>query len=1211
MNGNFKRNLFVSSGVSITILLISSAASFFSIRSLLDSNEWVKHTQDVIYNLNESKSVMVDAQGSMRGFLVTGKQDFLKRYDNAEEDTKVYIDHLEELTIDNQKQQESLKELKPLIAGFYDYLEDKVASKIKNGTVTPDQLDNGRELMEKIRVLLKRMENEEQRLLTERNTSSEKYGLYSSILIIAAALVALLITIIFFSRILRDYNERLKLQLKLEENDRETAQRIKAISEIATEISSGNYEIRVNDSQSDSLGSVAGSLNNMAVELDKSFKTLSDNEWLQAGIAKLNDVMIGDKGLHELTSDVIEHLSTYTNSSAAVLYILDGQELVASSGYSYMSDSARERIKVGDGLSGQAVASRKMMEIKGIAPGDIKISYALGEAKPAHIIAVPLIDDKVTGVIELASVKEYSKKHIAFLTEASDNVGIAISAAQNRKRLQELLEETESQSEELRVQHSEMENINAELEAQTQKLQASEEELRVQQEELQQTNEELAERSVLLEERNVEIQKKSEDLELSTRYKSEFLANMSHELRTPLNSILLLSRLLSENTTDNMSDEQIEFAKVIQSSGNGLLGLIDEILDLSKIEAGKMELEFIDISTKEVTDALKALFSEVAKQKNIEFNFITDDAPIVLKTDKMRLEQILKNLISNAIKFTSEGSVTLEITKHKLNEKLVNFTVKDTGIGIPREKQPLIFEAFQQADGSTKRKYGGTGLGLSISRELAKLLKGDISLVSEMNMGSEFTLTIPIIGSATMQPERIETARRPIADTTFSALTASAATAQNSASATTAEEDAATEENNKYLSPKIPDDVPDDRNAISESDKVMLIVEDDVNFAKSLLEFTRQRGYKGIVSVRGDHALNLAIMYKPVGVLLDIQLPIKSGWEVIEELKANWQTKHIPVHMMSSHKMKQESLLKGAVNFLDKPVAFEQIPEIFRRIEHIVNKESQKVLIIEDNPKHAKALAYFLETYNINSEIKSDVTDGVDALQKETVDCVILDMGIPDQQAYDILDKVKKNPGLENLPVIVFTGKSLSMNEELKIKKYADSIIVKTAHSYQRMLDEVSLFLHLVEENKKGANSKKDTYKKLTLLNNVLSGKTVLVVDDDVRNIYSLTKSLEVLKMNVITAIDGREALKALEEHPEVDVVLLDMMMPNMDGYETATRIRENATYKKLPVIAVTAKAMTGDREKCINAGASDYITKPVDIDQLLSLLRVWLYDQQ
>ena len=1190
MNSNFKRNLFVSSGLSIIILLISSTASFFSIRSLLDSNEWVKHTQEVIYNINEGRSVMVDAQGSMRGYLVTGKQDFLKRYENAQEDTNTYIDKLDDLTVDNFKQQESIKELRPLVSAFYLYLQQRVDNKAKGAAITTDELDNGRELMEDIRILLKRMENEEQRLLVDRNSSSERYGLYSSILIVIAALIALIITIVFSARTSKDFNERLKLHLQLEESERETAERIRVISSVAGEIASGNYEVRVDSDESDALGSVAGSLNNMAVELDKSFRILSDNEWLQAGMAKLNDVMIGEKSLHQLTADVVEYLAIYTNSSAAILYILEGEELVASSGYSYVPSDIRERLKLGEGLSGQAVASRKMIELKTQSPDNIKISYALGEVKPAHVIALPLIDDKVTGVIELASVKEFSKRQIKFLDEASDNVGIAITAAQNRKRLQELLEETESQSEELRVQHSEMENINAELEAQTQKLQASEEELRVQQEELQQTNEELAERSVLLEERNVEIQKKSEDLELSTRYKSEFLANMSHELRTPLNSILLLSRLLSENNDKNMNDEQVEFATVIQSSGNGLLGLIDEILDLSKIEAGKMELEFIDIATKEVTDNLKALFNEIAKQKNIEFNIVTDNAPLVLKTDKVRLEQILKNLISNAIKFTSEGAVTLEIEKDPNNEKLVTFKVKDTGIGIPYEKQPLIFEAFQQADGSTKRKYGGTGLGLSISRELAKLLKGEITLKSEVNQGSEFILTIPVSGTARVTVDRISPAQQ------------STETSQN--------QGAAEEDSTKYLSTFIPDDVPDDRDSINEDDKVMLIVEDDINFAKSLLEFTRKRGYKGVVSVRGDYAFNLAVMYRPAGVLLDIQLPIKSGWEVMEELKNNWQTKHIPVHIMSSHKMKQESLLKGAVNFLDKPVAYEQMPEVFQRIEKIVNKDSQKVLIIEDNPKHAKALAYFLETYNINSEIKSDVTDGVDALQKNDVDCVILDMGIPDQHAYEILDGVKKNPGLENLPVIVFTGKSLSMKEELKIKKYADSIVVKTAHSYQRMLDEVSLFLHLVEENKKG-DAKKDTYKKLNLLNNVLKDKTVLVVDDDVRNIYSLTKALEVLKMNVITAIDGKEALKSLEEHPEVDVVLLDMMMPNMDGYETATRIRENSKYKTLPVIAVTAKAMTGDREKCINAGASDYITKPVDIDQLLSLLRVWLYDQQ
>jgi signal transduction histidine kinase/CheY-like chemotaxis protein/CHASE3 domain sensor protein len=1193
MNGNFRRNLLVSTGVSMLILIVSSVASFLSISNLLESTKWVNHTQEVIYNLNEGRSVMVEAQSGMRGYLVTGREDFLDRFSSAEEDMDRYIQELEVLTSDNKDQQVTLQKIKPLKAEFFDYLRVRVLEKKAGRPTMASDLDAGRRITGAIRSELKTMENREQELLKERMRSSENYGQYSSILIVVAALLALLISVVFFVRILRDYNERVKLQQQLQKSERETAERIRVISGVASKIAEGDYNVRVDDSESDALGVVGESLNNMAKALDTSFTSLSDKEWLQTGIAELNKVMIGEKTPEQLTKDVIEHIAGYTRSNAGVIYLPEGEALYPAGSYSYIPSKRRERIRFGEGLTGQAAVSGIILEMKDLAQEDISISYALGEVKPTHIVALPLMDDKLAGVAELASVQGYTSLDLEYLNAAAHNIAIAISTAQNRKRVQELLEETESQSEELRVQHSEMESINAELETQTEKLQASEEELRVQQEELQQTNEELAERSVLLEERNMEIQKKSEDLELTTRYKSEFLANMSHELRTPLNSILLLSRLLSENNDENMNDEQIEFAKVIQSSGNGLLGLIDEILDLSKIEAGKMDLEFMDISMNEITDNLKDLFTEVSKQKGIEFRIAADDAPLVIRTDKMRLEQILKNLISNAIKFTSNGSVTLEITKKQGNDRLVCFMVKDTGIGIPPEKQPLIFEAFQQADGSTKRKYGGTGLGLSISRELSKLLKGEISLKSAVNEGSEFTLCIPVMGSAPVQHNESRTEDKVSVEDTREAA---------------ARQEKADEENSKFISPMIPEDVPDDRESIAENDKVILIVEDDVNFAKSLLDFTRKRGYKGIISVRGDKALDLALLFRPVGVLLDIQLPIKSGWEVMEELKGNSQTKHIPVHIMSSHKMKQESLLKGAVNFLDKPVAYEQMPEVFRRIEHIINRESQKVLIIEDNPKHAKALAYFLETFNINSEIKSEISDGVSALQNSPVECVILDMGIPDKQAYEILENIKDNPGLENLPVIVFTGKSLSLKEELKIKKYADSIVVKTAHSYQRMLDEVSLFLHLVEENKKTEGTA--GHKKLNLLNNILSDKTVLVVDDDVRNIYSLTKALETLKMNVITAIDGKEALKMLERHPETDVVLLDMMMPNMDGYETAARIRENRALKNLPVIAVTAKAMTGDREKCINAGASDYITKPVDVDQLLSLLRVWLYDK-
>jgi signal transduction histidine kinase/DNA-binding response OmpR family regulator/CHASE3 domain sensor protein len=1190
MNSNFKRNLFVGFGVSFIILAISSVASFLSIRSLLSSNDWVNHTQEVIYNLNSGQAVMTDAQTSMRGYLLTGSEDFLEQYNDAPALTDAYFDEVAVLTRDNPLQQRALAELRPVRKQFYKYLSDRVTERRDGKLSLAEDINVGRRLMADMRSLIKRMEKEEQKLLKDRIASSNNYGSYSTVLIVAAALLSLFITGFYFTKILADYSERAKLLLELEKKDEETAERIRVISGVSGEISEGNYDIRLDSENGDALGVIGESLNSMAESLGVSFKSLSDNEWKQAGIAGLNNVMIGEKTIAELTKDIIDYLAQYTGSTAGVLYIPEGEGLLLSAGYGYIPNKGREYIQMGEGLTGQAASSGKILEVKVAQPDDIKITYALGEIKPAHIVAIPLFDIKLEGVAELASVKEYSARARDFFEAAADNIGIVLRSAQSRKRVQELLEETQAQSEELKAQHSELEGMNAELEAQTQKLQASEEELRVQQEELQQTNEELAERSTLLEERNMEIQKKSEDLELTTRYKSEFLANMSHELRTPLNSILLLSRLLSENNDENMNGEQVEFARVIQSSGTGLLGLIDEILDLSKIEAGKMDLEFMEVSVKDVADSLKNLFTEISKEKGITFNVVTDNAPLVIKTDKMRLEQILKNLVSNAIKFTSEGAVTLEIKKQGVDDKRVAFSVKDTGIGIPLEKQPLIFEAFQQADGSTKRKYGGTGLGLSISRELAKLLRGEITLKSKVDQGSEFTLTLPVIATELPQPEAVNWEKK----------NAPAAPADD-------RETDKDREIKKYLSPFIPEDVDDDKQDITQKDKVILIVEDDVNFAKSLLDFTRKRGYKGIVSVRGDHALNLALVYKPVGVLLDIQLPIKSGWEVMEELKNNLQTRHIPVHIMSSHKLRQESLLKGAVNFLDKPAAYEQIPEVFRRIEHVINKESQKVLIIEDNPKHAKALALFLESFNINSEIKSEVSDGVDALKKEDVDCVILDMGIPDRQTYELLENIRKNPELEKLPVIVFTGKSLSMKEELKIKKYADSIIIKTAHSYQRMLDEVSLFLHLVEDDKKDG-AKKD--KRLNMMNNILHDKTVLVVDDDVRNIYSLTKALETLKMNVITAIDGKEALKMLDQHPDTDVVLLDMMMPNMDGYETATHIRQNNKTRNLPVIAVTAKAMTGDREKCINAGASDYITKPVDVDQLLSLLRVWLYDK-
>jgi signal transduction histidine kinase/DNA-binding response OmpR family regulator/CHASE3 domain sensor protein len=1194
MKNTFKRNLLIGFSASLLILIISSTASFVSIQNLLVSAELVNRTHQGINELRDIRTAVIDAETGQRGYLLTGDEDFLEPYRDSRTRALTAFENVRGMTLDNIEQQTTLTTLLQRLHERFEYLDISIDSKRKGRPIVPDNLRKGRELMGTIRDLIQVMEDRENKLLVARTASLNKFASYTRPLIITAAIFALVITVLFYVRVRRDIEERFALQRELIKKDEDTTSRINIIQNIAEKVATGNYDVRIDDKQSDALGSVAGSLNKMAGSLQHSIGLLSDKEWHQTGIATLNDVMIGDKTVRSLAKSVIDHLTTYANGHAGALYIMERDELHAEAGYAYSPDANRATFRLGDGLVGQAAVTGKHLELRDIPEDSISIYFASGQAKPKHVIAVPIFDGyTIKGAIELASLTEFSKREIDFLTSAAGNIGLAITTAQNRKRLQELLEETQAQSEELKTQHSEMENLNSELEVQAEKLQASEEELRVQQEELRQANQELEERSRLLEERNlvisernIEIQTKANELAQSTKYKSEFLANMSHELRTPLNSILLLSRLMSENPEKNLTADQIEYARVIQSSGNGLLSLIDEILDLSKIEAGKMQLEYQTVSIQSMVSNMKALFAPVATEKGISFDTtVSPDVPGTIETDQLRLEQILRNLLSNAIKFTSQGSVSMRVSMVNNNPSFVQFAVKDTGIGIAKEKQQLVFEAFQQADGSTRRKYGGTGLGLSISRELAKLLGGEITLKSDVNEGSEFIVSVP---KAKGKSSSNRTDNVSDFDTEL-VVTKSASEP-------------------KYISTEIPENVPDDRKQVRQGDKVILIIEDDVNFAKSLLDYTRKRGYKGIVAVRGDEGIELAKALIPVGILLDIQLPVKSGWDVIEELKEDPRTRHIPVHTMSSHEVKTESLVKGAVDFINKPFAFEQMADVFQKIEHVLTQHPKKVLIVEENSKHAKALSYFLETFDINTEINTVVDDAINSLKSDEINCVILDMGIPDQKAYDTLEGVRKNPGLENIPIIIFTGKSLSQNEEMRIKQYADSIVVKTAHSYKRILDQVSIFLHLMEKNNTDEPSHK--YHKLGALDEVLKNKTVLIADDDMRNIFSMTKALEKYNMNVIAAVDGKDALKKLKDNPHVDIVLMDMMMPEMDGYESTTAIRKNPKFRNLPVIAVTAKAMMGDRAKCINAGASDYITKPVDIDQLLSLLRVWLYEK-
>ena len=1186
------RNLQIGFGLSLLILIVTSVASYSSISNLLDGSRWVDHTDSVIIKLDNTLAALRDAESGPRGFLLTGDTTYLQSFNTVTDRINILLDSIQQMTSDNPAQQRHIEELRQVIFKPIVLLGQIVDQKKTNNIYSLEDFQKVREYMRDDRQVLQRMEMEERGLMVERVEKVRRYSGYTPALIVIAALLSILITLFFYWRVHNDFLERTALYAELQQKDADISRRIGIISSLADKISAGDYRTRVSDEQSDSLGVLSGSLNKMAESLEYSFGLLSDKEWLQTGIARLNEVMVGETDMATLVNNVVEFVAEYTHCKVGALYLLDnvGDNLTLKGQYALRPGTARKTIRIGEGIVGQAAIKRKKLQAKDIEAADWVVSFASGEVRPRSIMAMPFFHErKVKGVIELGSLDAYTHRDLEFFNNIGDNIGIAVHSIETRAKLQDLLEETQAQTEELQSQHSELESLNLELEVQAEKLQVSEEELKVQQEELMQTNQELEERSRSLEEknqliliRNLDIQKKAEELTLTTKYKSEFMANMSHELRTPLNSILLLSRLLSENSGHNLSDDQIEYARVIQNSGQGLLQLIDEILDLSRIESGKLPLEHTIVPVAEIIDDMRMLFDPIARDKNLALNFVTQEGtPVQLETDKMRLEQILKNLLANAFKFTSKGSVTLAVGPSVTQPNFVEFTVIDTGIGIPADKHQLIFEAFQQADGSTRRKYGGTGLGLSISRELGKLLGGEISLTSQPGEGSEFKVVIP---QFKMEPAVVAATTQPVKEPSMSG-------GHHGAVLTLTE---------------IPAEIPDDRNDLAPGDKVLLIVEDDTLFASSLLEFSRKKGYKGVVAVSGDAAIRMARRYHPMGIMLDIQLPVKNGWEVMDELKKDPQTRQIPVHIISSFEAKNESIQKGAVDFLSKSLAFENMDNVFERIEYFLNRSAKKVLIVEDNPRHARALAYFLGAHDVYMEIAGTIAASTTLMEREDVHGVILSREAGKEEL-ETLEMIRKNPNLADIPIIVFTGMNISKAEEARLRQYADSIVVKTAHSYQRVLDEVSLFLHVVGEGRDKENGQ--GYGKLGALEEVLKNKTVLIADDDVRNIFSLTKALEQHKMKVFTAMDGREALSIAEDNP-VDIVLMDMMMPEMDGYEAITRIRKNPRLRHLPILAVTAKAMAGDREKCIAAGASDYISKPVDIDQLLSLLRIWLYEK-
>ncbi len=1020
---------------------------------------------------------------------------------------------------------------------------------------------------------------------------------------------------------------------------------IRAIAEVATAVTTGDLSRSITVEAAGEVAALKDNINEMIGNLRDTTRINTEQDWLKTNVARFTRLLQGQRDLLTVARLILSELAPLVSEQAGAFYINDASDgetvlrLLASYGYQERK-SLNNRFKPGEGLVGQCMLERQRILLTDVPQDYIKISSGLGEASPRNIVVLPvLFEGEVLAVVELASFGRFSDIHLTFLEQLTDSLGIVLNTLQANMRTEELLKQSQSLTTELQQRQQELQETNSRLEQQARSLQASEELLRQQQEELQQTNEELEEKAQLLSEQNREVERKNrqielarqeleekaEQLALTSRYKSEFLANMSHELRTPLNSMLILSRLLSENREQTLSSKQIEYASTIHQAGNDLLALINEILDLAKIESGTMEVQVTDVPFDTLRHYVERNFREVAQDKGLDFRVeLANDLPGAIHTDSQRLQQVLRNLLSNAIKFTESGEVVLNVSVARggwsrdnkpLNqaESVIAFSVLDTGIGIPPNRQKMIFEAFQQADGTTSRKYGGTGLGLSISREIAGLLGGEIRVHSVPGEGSTFTLYLPhaFVPAAPARPAR-GPAYRPTPRENGPGERVSVATATATAPATETERahpgsgGAATAVATADEELKLPADVSDDRSDLSPDDQVLLIVEDDPTFARILLDRARERGFKGIISAQGEPVPNLARQYRPNAITLDLGLPDMDGWALLDRLKHDPDTRHIPVHIISATEERQRGLQQGALAYLHKPVTKEALDDALTAIKGFVDRKQKRLLVVEDDETQRNAIVELIGNGDVTTRAVGSGAEAIEALKEEQFDCMVLDLGLPDMTGTKLIERIRKEIGLAQLPIIVYTGRELTRKQETELKRLADTIIVKNVQSLERLLDETTLFLHRVQANL--PPSKRQILEQMRQTDPVLVGKKVLIVDDDIRNIFALTSLLERHHMEVLYAENGKDALELMASTPDVDVVLMDVMMPEMDGYETMRRIRENSEVGDVPIIALTAKAMKGDREKCVEAGASDYIAKPVDTDQLLSLLRVWLY---
>jgi len=958
---------------------------------------------------------------------------------------------------------------------------------------------------------------------------------------------------------------------------------VRAIAEVATAVTKGDLTRTI---QVDARGEVAelkDNLNTMISNLRDTTKSNHEQDWLKTNLAKFGSMLQGQRELSTVGQILLSELSPLVQAYQGTIYHLDGDEentpLKLLSSYAHGGGQIAPTIALGEGLVGQCAVEKRNILIQDVPPDFIAISSSLGEAARVSIVVLPvLFEGQTKAVIELATLQPFSPVNLAFLDQLTLSLGAVFNTIEATMRTERLL----TQSQQLTV------------------------ELQSRQSELQQTNEELGTKAKLLAEQNAEVERKNAEVEqarhaleekaielaLTSKYKSEFLANMSHELRTPLNSILILSQQLAENVPGNLSEKQVEFSRNINSSGSDLLNLINDILDLSKIESGTVTVEVEEIKFDRLRENIERNFRHVAEAKNLPFNVhFAADLPPFIESDDKRLQQILKNLLSNAVKFTAHGHVRVSVrlatqgwsADHPVlgkADKVVAFAVEDTGIGIAPEKQRLIFEAFQQADAGTSRRYGGTGLGLAISRELAGLLGGEIRLASAADKGSTFTLFLPVQFPG-REDSRITVSKGAAVPTH---------TARELVVLPVVREQA----------------IDDDRDVIQDGDPVLLIIEDDVHYARILLGMARDKGFKGVVSTRGATALSLAHQYKPSAISLDIFLPDMLGWTVLNQLKLDPVTRHIPVQIITLEEERHHGLSRGAFSYLVKEPTTDGLETAFDRLKEFTSPRTKRLLVVEDNDIERQSIVELLGYKDIELATATSGGEAIETMQQKKFDCVVLDLRLPDMTGFELLERLHANPSFSKIPVVVYTGKDLSVEEQLKLKSLAKSIILKDVQSPERLLDETALFLHRVVTDL--PPHQQAMLERLHGSTEILRNRKVLVVDDDARNIFALTSLLENHEVDVVSTTKGKDAIELIETTPDISLVLMDIMMPEMDGYETIRRIRAAPEFRTLPILALTAKAMKGDREKCLEAGASDYISKPVNTDQLLSLMRVWLY---